>query len=888
MLQRSSRPVPAQVASTSGCRPSARAWPWAVGIAGEKLHLLHNQQWTMLPGLKSAPSKPCPPTSAARSNSAVFRHPGELDLNLREYMVVLEKPVGLTLAPDPKTGQVVIQDIKRNSPAHKCGLIQVGDVVKCCSAVFGDDMWAAVDIRRVRWAINSRMGDVKLLLERGRRSEGGLTAWYCGGKAGVATREMDGMQLPYAFNGTTAPEDASSLAELPGAGRTLQEVFHRNIITQPPPSRRASIAAAARTAAVQRLRRELSEVRNMRALDLEAIRKRSGAPDGFMLPPTAQSVGARSGSGGAAAAVSSPSQRAPSGGGSGSGPPSPPPPVVDVVAPPPPSSASVGAGNGSANGSDGSGNSSGGAGGGGGGGGLLSGLKLGGDSPAGGAAVITGMSSDTSTKKVVSFLPWLLVACGRLEHRDMATIASSRSLGTILELSITRSQQQPPQPPGSGPTATAAATAGSSSSSGGKSGGFLVVRGSDLMPLASDVGRVSYLALLAAATAAANPSGGGAPSPPPPPPIPVGEEPPPPPPGSAAATAAMINGADVVAADGSSLVTTSLTDAAAASGGGAVSEGTGSNSKSGGGGGGGGGLGSSTMAFLNRSIFLNLRPSMPFASTTVPKIASPGSASATSASSASSPLSPSASGATAVRPSFSAPPSSRYDPFRVRHLLNAAASLQRLAFRRGGKLHRARRDACAVLLHCEAGMEADVAVLLAGWLHWYGRLPLQEAILAAETAMGATVDQALLEAGTLALLQGARDRSSRVVLTWKYGGLSAYVAGDVVASWSARVPMVRCRSPLGCKGDTHPGHFFLEVQGLRPGVYYYKYIVDGTWAVDSYSSKVLDAAGNWNNVLVVPEPPVVLTSREGLALARWQAARLALEAKMGVIGTPRG
>ncbi|GIL77883.1 hypothetical protein Vretifemale_7358 [Volvox reticuliferus] len=759
MLHRPSLPVTAQVASTSGCRPPARACLWAVGPAGEKLHLPHMPQWTMLPGLRSALSVPGPRTSAARRDSAVFRHPGELDLNLREYMVVLEKPVGLTLAPDPKTGQVVIQDIKPNSPAQKCGLIQVGDVVKCCSAVFGDDMWVAADIRRVRWAINSRLGDVKLLLERGRRLEGGLTAWYCGGKAGVATRERDGMQLPYAFNGTTSPEEAASLVELPGAGRTLQAVFHRNTITQPPPSRRASTVAAARSVAVQRLRRELSEVRNMRVLDLEAIRKRSGTPDGFVLPPTGPSVGAQSGGGSsgigaAAAAASSSSPRAPSSGGGSDG---PPPPVVDVVAPPAPSFASGGGAgngspNGSPNGSNGNGNSNGGVGDGG-GSGLLSGLKLGPDSTGSGAAVAAGPSSDATKKKVVSFLPWLLVACGRLEHRDIATIASSRSLGAILELSLTRSQQSS----GCGPTATAAAIADSSSSGNGsssgvkdssssssssKGGSYLVVRGSDLAPLASDVGRVSYQDLLA-------------------------------------------------------------------------------------------------------------------------------------------------SGATAVRASFSALPTSRYDPLRVRHLLNAAASLQRLAFRRGGKLHRARRDACAVLLHCDPGMDADVAVLLAGWLHWYGRLPLQEAILAAETAMGATVDQGLLEAGTLALLQGARERCSKVVLTWKYGGLTAYVAGDVVASWSARVPMVRCRSPMGCKGDTHPGHFFLEVQGLRPGVYYYKYIVDGTWAVDSYSSKVLDAAGNWNNVLVVPEPPVVLTSREGLALARWQAARLALEAKMGVIGTPR-
>lgn len=32
--------------------------------------------------------------------------PGEYDFNLSEYMVQLEKPVGLTLAPEPHTGRV--------------------------------------------------------------------------------------------------------------------------------------------------------------------------------------------------------------------------------------------------------------------------------------------------------------------------------------------------------------------------------------------------------------------------------------------------------------------------------------------------------------------------------------------------------------------------------------------------------------------------------------------------------------------------------------------------------------------------------------------------------------------------------------------------------------
>ena len=35
-----------------------------------------------------------------------------------------------------------------------------------------------------------------------------------------------------------------------------------------------------------------------------------------------------------------------------------------------------------------------------------------------------------------------------------------------------------------------------------------------------------------------------------------------------------------------------------------------------------------------------------------------------------------------------------------------------------------------------------------------------------------------------------------------------------------------------------PGHFFLELTGLKPGTYYYKYIVDNTWAVNPTAPKV--------------------------------------------------
>ncbi len=50
---------------------------------------------------------------------------------------------------------------------------QVGDVVKKCSAVFGEDMWQAIDIRRIRWAINNRTSKASVAVTR-RALSGGL------------------------------------------------------------------------------------------------------------------------------------------------------------------------------------------------------------------------------------------------------------------------------------------------------------------------------------------------------------------------------------------------------------------------------------------------------------------------------------------------------------------------------------------------------------------------------------------------------------------------------------------------------------------------------------------------------------------------------------------
>ncbi|MEW5307913.1 MAG: hypothetical protein WDW36_010281 [Sanguina aurantia] len=174
---------------------------------------------------------------------------------------------------------------------------------------------------------------------------------------------------------------------------------------------------------------------------------------------------------------------------------------------------------------------------------------------------------------------------------------------------------------------------------------------------------------------------------------------------------------------------------------------------------------------------------------------------------------------------------------RIKMLINAATALQRLEFRRHGSLHRAAPDSCAVLLHCDE-LDADVVACVAGWLHWYGKLPLREAIQAAEEKLFWRVEQGLLEAATKYLTDGALDRMNKVVITWTQGGLSAHVAGDIVGSWSTRVSMVRCRRADGCHGFTSPGHFFLVICGLPAGTYYYKYIVDGSWTIDSESDKL--------------------------------------------------
>eukprot|EP00274_Cyanoptyche_gloeocystis_P000509 CAMPEP_0196664280 /NCGR_PEP_ID=MMETSP1086-20130531/56505_1 /TAXON_ID=77921 /ORGANISM="Cyanoptyche gloeocystis , Strain SAG4.97" /LENGTH=153 /DNA_ID=CAMNT_0042000523 /DNA_START=54 /DNA_END=512 /DNA_ORIENTATION=+ len=74
--------------------------------------------------------------------------------------------------------------------------------------------------------------------------------------------------------------------------------------------------------------------------------------------------------------------------------------------------------------------------------------------------------------------------------------------------------------------------------------------------------------------------------------------------------------------------------------------------------------------------------------------------------------------------------------------------------------------------------------------------------------------------------------------TWTYGGRDALVTGSF-NEWEIKVPL------------QHTGNGFYTDIPLKPGVYQYKYIVDGTWKFDPNRPITKDPHGNINNILQV-------------------------------------
>eukprot|EP00879_Flechtneria_rotunda_P003348 GHRR01003575.1.p1 GENE.GHRR01003575.1~~GHRR01003575.1.p1 ORF type:complete len:273 (+),score=72.07 GHRR01003575.1:199-1017(+) len=79
-----------------------------------------------------------------------------------------------------------------------------------------------------------------------------------------------------------------------------------------------------------------------------------------------------------------------------------------------------------------------------------------------------------------------------------------------------------------------------------------------------------------------------------------------------------------------------------------------------------------------------------------------------------------------------------------------------------------------------------------------------------------------------------------VVIAWSHGGEHVEVEGSF-DNWSSRQPLQKT------------GRDFTVIKLLPPGVYQYKFIVDGDWKYDPNQPAMYDEIGNVNNVIEVQE-----------------------------------
>jgi hypothetical protein len=175
----------------------------------------------------------------------------------------------------------------------------------------------------------------------------------------------------------------------------------------------------------------------------------------------------------------------------------------------------------------------------------------------------------------------------------------------------------------------------------------------------------------------------------------------------------------------------------------------------------------------------------------------------------------------------------------------AAAALHRMAHRRGGGAARLAPAEGAAVVLCYHPAQAEAASeVLALYLHMYCFMDAKEAGAAAGAALRcappppAAVDTRVEELAACALgwLQ-------RVILHWRYAGGRVEAAGDAVGGWNRQVP-------LGF--NVQHRAWRVQLWGLPPGMYAYKFLVDGQWCVDMGAPSQVDAWGNRNNVVLVP------------------------------------
>lgn len=169
-------------------------------------------------------------------------------------------------------------------------------------------------------------------------------------------------------------------------------------------------------------------------------------------------------------------------------------------------------------------------------------------------------------------------------------------------------------------------------------------------------------------------------------------------------------------------------------------------------------------------------------------------------------------------------------------IATTAALLHRLA-------HRANQHECGTLvvsLSYQPQHADEVCKALALYLHLYcGFSPRSAALSAGEAFDLDPPLQSALDAGIEEMAALGLGWLQRVILEWKYSGGCVEAAGDAVGGWDRVVPLsfnIRRRK------------WRVQLWGLPPGVYSYKFIVDGRWCIDVAAPSQTDVWGNANNV----------------------------------------
>jgi len=173
-----------------------------------------------------------------------------------------------------------------------------------------------------------------------------------------------------------------------------------------------------------------------------------------------------------------------------------------------------------------------------------------------------------------------------------------------------------------------------------------------------------------------------------------------------------------------------------------------------------------------------------------------------------------------------------------------AATLHRVAHRCGGAASPPLPvgGTAAVLAY----RPEDVSIAaegLAVYLHLYCNLRARHAAAAAGAALHCPAPPlTVLESAVEELAACGKGWLQRVTLEWHYAGGSVEIAGDVIGGWD-------CTASLAY--NVRHRKWRLQLWGLPPGLYDFKFIVDNHWCIDVAAASRVDSYGNSNNVCMV-------------------------------------